>query len=103
MMEKLASAHRVQRMCQAFQVSRSGYYKYINEGKRSKRSKENIFFALEILNLWISSRRLYGSPRITVALRKMGYRVNRKRVVRLMQINGMQSKEKEEILHHNKC
>jgi putative transposase len=95
MMEKLASAHSIQRMCHAFEVSRSGYYKYINKGKNSKRNKENVFYSLEILNIWITNRRLYGSPRITAALRKLGYKVNRKRVVRLMQINGIKARRKK--------
>src|ERR1035437_10520797 len=68
MMEKLASAHRVQRMCQAFQVSRSGYYKYLNQGKEGKRNKENIILLVQILNIWLQSRRVYGSPRIKTAL-----------------------------------
>ena len=95
MMEKLASAHRVQRMCHAFQVSRSGYYKYINKGKNSKRYKENIFIYLKILEIWILSRRLYGSPKITEELKKNGLIVNRKRIVRLMQINGIQARRKK--------
>jgi putative transposase len=95
MMEKLASAHTVQRMCQAFQVSRSGYYKYINKGKQNKRNKEKLLLALEVMNLWIKSRRLYGSPRITAALRKMGYKVNRKRVMRLMHINNIKARRKK--------
>jgi len=94
-MEKLASAHRVQRMCHAFEVSRSGYYKYISKGKNSKRNKENVFYSLEILNIWVTNRRLYGSPRITAALRNMGHKVNRKRVVRLMHTNNIQARRKK--------
>jgi transposase InsO family protein len=95
MMEKLASSHSAQRMCHAFEVSRSGYYKYLKQGKEGKRNKENIMLLLQILNIWLQSRRVYGSPRLTAALRKMGYRVNQKRVVRLMHINGIKAFRKK--------
>jgi putative transposase len=94
-MEQLASAHRVQRMCQAFQVSRSGYYKYINQLKKGKRNKENILLVEVILNIWINSRRLYGSPKITAALRNEGFSVNKKRVVRLMKLNDIKARRKK--------
>jgi transposase InsO family protein len=91
MMEKLASAHSVQRMCHAFEVSRSGYYKYLNQGKNGKRNKENMILQLQMMNIWIQNRRAYGSPRLKKALRDMGYKVNQKRVVRLMHINGIKA------------
>src|ERR1035437_7484542 len=92
MMEKLASAHSVQRMCHAFDVSRSGYYKYLNQGKNSKRNKENIILLSQMMNIWLQSRRAYGSPRLKAA---MGYKVNKKRIVRLMQINGIKAFRKK--------
>ena len=95
MMEKLASAHRVQRMCQAFQVSRSGYYKYLNRGKTGKRNQENMLLDVQIQNIWILSRRVYGSPRITAALNKMGYTVNKKRIVRLMHLHDIKALRKK--------
>jgi len=95
MMEKLASAHSIQRMCHAFQVSRSGYYKYLNQGKNGKRNKENIILVLQMMNIWLQSRRAYGSPRLKAALTNMGYKVNKKRIVRLMQINGIKAFRKK--------
>jgi putative transposase len=95
MMEKLASAHRVQRMCDAFQVSRSGYYKYLNRGKTGKRTQENMLLDVQIQNIWILSRRVYGSPRITAALNKMGYTVNKKRIVRLMHLHDIKALRKK--------
>jgi putative transposase len=95
MMEKIAKGHKVQRMCNAFQVSRSGWYKYSNKDNTAKRNKDNAQYLQEIMNIWIKSRRLYGSPRITAALRKLGYKINRKRVVRLMKINNIQALRKK--------
>jgi putative transposase len=95
MMEKLASSHSIQRMSHAFEVSRSGYYKYLNQLKNGKRNRENILLLKEMMNIWLQSRRVYGSPRIAAALRNLGYKVNRKRVVRLMQINGIKAFRKK--------
>jgi len=95
MMEKLASAHSVQRMCHAFEVSRSGYYKYLKQRKNGKRNKENIILVLQMMNIWLQSRRVYGSPRLTAALSNMGYKVNKKRIVRLMQVNGIKAFRKK--------
>jgi len=74
-------------MCHAFEVSRSGYYKYLNQGKNGIRNKENMILQLQMMNIWIQNRRAYGSPRLRKTLRDMGYKVNQKRVVRLMHIN----------------
>lgn len=38
-----------------------------------------------------TSRPFYGSPRITAELRRQGYRVNHKRIERLMRIMGLQA------------
>lgn len=95
MMEKLASAHSVQRMSQAFGVSRSGYYKHLSQGINSKRSIENISLSSEIMKVWVLGRRVYGSPRITEAIRKKGHKVNKKRIVRLMKCNHIQAIRKK--------
>ena len=101
MMEKLASAHSIQRMSHAFEVSRSGYYKYLNQGKNGKRYKENTILLSEMMHIWLKNRRAYGSPRLKVALTNMGYKVNPKRIVRLMHINGVKAFWKKKISHHN--
>jgi transposase InsO family protein len=42
--------------------------------------------------LFAASKRRYGSPRITVALRREGYRCSRNRVARLMQADGLKAR-----------
>jgi transposase InsO family protein len=95
MMEKLASAHNIQRMSHAFEVSRSGYYKYLNQGKNGKRNKENTILLSEMMHIWLKNRRAYGSPRLKIALTNMGYKVNPKRVVRLMHVYGIKAFRKK--------
>ncbi|MFF4762542.1 IS3 family transposase [Streptomyces sp. NPDC001292] len=45
--------------------------------------------AAEIRQIHTASRRAYGAPRITAALRRKGRRINRKRVERLMSERGI--------------
>ena len=95
MMEQLKTEHSIERMSRVFKVSRSGYYKYITKTKTSKRNMENNILLQKIFNIWINGRRVYGSPRITMELRANGYNVNRKRVVRLMQLGDIKAIRKK--------
>ena len=51
-------------MCEALNVSRSGYYAYINRSE-SKRSQENKKLLSTIIKIHESTRKVYGAPRIT--------------------------------------
>ena len=77
-------------MCQALNVSRSGYYAYINRPE-SKRSVENRALLKTIKDIHTSSHRIYGSPQITKNL-PPGQKASRGRVARLMRTNGIRSK-----------
>ena len=70
-------------MCQVLEVSRSGYYKWLNK-EPSPREKLNKELKKKISEIYYQHNRRYGSPRIYRVLRKQGYLVNIKRVVRLM-------------------
>lgn len=84
-------AHAVQRMCQVFGVTRSGYYawKKSSESRRVHRDRELLGKITESHRL--SSGR-YGSPNIHKDLQQWGYRCSRKRVARLMREAGIRSK-----------
>ncbi len=81
----------VEKMCHAFQVSRSGFYSW---GKRSesKRSAENRLLLEGIRRFYEAANGLYGSPRITVELNDHGYACSRPRVARLMQKHSIRAK-----------
>jgi len=76
-------------MCEALEISRSGYYK-----GRSKpsgpRKQEDSRLREHIVRIHQESRGHYGSPRILLALRKEGRRHSRKRVARLMREDGLE-------------
>lgn len=77
-------------MCQALQVSRSGYYAYVKRPP-SKRSIENEKLLQTIRKIHENSRRIYGSPQITNNL-PAEQKASRGRVARLMQKHGIRSK-----------
>jgi putative transposase len=87
------SALRVKKMCQALRVSRSGYYDWLNRGQ-SRRDRSNQVLLEQIKRVFADSYRTYGSPRITAELRANGEGCNKKRVARLMRINGIVAKTK---------
>ena len=80
-------------MCHIFSVSRSGFYSWLRRGK-SQRDKVNEELVKHIRRIYDESHRTYGSPRMTDALRQHGITCNKKRVARLMRINGILAKTK---------
>lgn len=72
-------------------VSRAGYFKYI-KGRLSRREVENSELLLEIKEIYRKSKGVYGSPRVWAELVSRGRKVNRKRVQRLMRVNGIKAK-----------
>ncbi|WP_202797564.1 IS3 family transposase [Alicyclobacillus acidocaldarius] len=88
---KHRSEFPVQKMCKVLGVSRSGYYAWRGrpESLRAKRRKRRI---RRIHELFLQSRRLYGSPKITALLRRDGERIAQKTVARLMREHGLRSR-----------
>lgn len=77
-------------MCKVFKVSRSRYYEW-RSYLGSKRNNENRSILFEIRRIHEFSKASYGSPRITKELNKLGYKVSRPRVARIMKQNGIRS------------
>lgn len=83
-------SHSVEKMCNAFKVSRSGYYRWLNE-LPSKRSIQRQQIIEVIKKLHDESRQRYGSPKITSELQDLGWKVSRPRVARMMRDQGIKS------------
>ena len=77
----------VAEMCRVLEVSRSGFYGWRNRPP-SEREATDAMLAIEIEAIWECSDRTYGAPRTHRWLRKQGFRVGRKRVARIMRVNG---------------
>jgi transposase InsO family protein len=81
-----AANFSVARLCQVCGVARSAYYDWLGRqhGGPSEALVQDAYLADRIFDIWRRSRRRYGAPRVTAALRKQGLEVNEKRVSRLM-------------------
>jgi putative transposase len=93
-MKILATTYSVAELCATLAVSRSGYYAWVRRQPGSRaRANESLGRAIQIL--FDRSRRSYGSPRMTAALRQAGQACNHKRVERLMRQQGLQGRTKK--------
>jgi putative transposase len=72
-MEANRERYMAQNMCEALQVSKSGYYAWRTR-EPSSRQHDNEALLGRIRAVHAQSRRLYGSPRITAVLREQGLR-----------------------------
>jgi putative transposase len=77
--------------CEVLESSRSGFYDW-RERPASERASENATLVEEIRRVHEQSRGIYGSPRVTEALKNEGKPCGKKRVARLMSENGIKSK-----------
>jgi putative transposase len=89
------SSLRVKKMCQALQVSRSGYYNWRGRPE-SNRSRDNRILLSHIRVVHRQSRENYGSPRVTVELKESGLSCGENRVARLMRHNGISAKRRRQ-------
>lgn len=71
--------------CQLLGLTRSGYYY-----ESAPETAENLGLMRQIDELHLKHP-VYGTPRVTQWLRRNGWQVNRKRVIRLMQIMGLEA------------
>ena len=82
-MRECRESYKIKRMCGVLKVSRSGYYAW-ERHEPSLRERDNEELLRRILEVHSQSRRLYGSPRVVVELRKQGVRCGRNRVARIV-------------------
>ena len=91
--KKLAGEHAVRKLCRTLGVARSAYYAAQKKAERPG-VRENARLGTKMRALFEASGRTYGSPRLTVALRRAGERCGRHRVARLMRKTGLRAKQK---------
>ena len=81
-------------MCEVLEISRSSYYNWLTGGISSRKLNDNILMD-KIKTIFNQSKQTYGSPRITVELERLGHKVSRPKVARLMNRLGLKSKVKK--------
>ena len=77
-------------MCRTLEVSRSGYYSWINRVP-SKRTIETQQLKIAMRELYHESKNRYGSPKIMKELRFQGWTISQPRVARMMTSEGFRS------------
>lgn len=77
-------------MCKAFKVTKSGYYHWLR-AKPSRRWKENEALLIDIRDVFESSYRSYGSPRMKAEMDLLGHSASRPRIARIMRANGLRA------------
>ncbi len=82
---------RIQVMCKALDVSKSGYFAWRNR-KTSQRHRRDQELTDSIGAIHIRNRSVYGSPRVHRELKDQGVDISRKRVARLMRHAGLSGK-----------
>lgn len=85
-MPSLQGKLSVERMCMLAQVSRAGFYRWL---QRRRPGVEETVVRAAIQEVAVEHHRRYGYRRITAQLRHRGMAVNRKRVLRMMQEDNL--------------
>jgi putative transposase len=81
-------------LCRILEISRSGYYAWL-ERPESAHAQQDRQLRVRVRASFEASRKCYGSPRVWEDLRELDIRVSRKRVVRLMQEEGLQARARK--------
>jgi transposase InsO family protein len=87
------AVYPVEVLCDVLDVSRSGYYAW-SKRAASARAEADTELKARIAAIHARSRGTYGSPRVHAELRNQGVRTSRKRVERLMRVEGVRARQK---------
>jgi putative transposase len=81
----------IEKMCKVLQVSTSGYYKWKSKPISNRILTKNEI-KQKITTIYFASKQRYGSPRITIELNALGYKISRITVAKYMKELGLRSK-----------
>ena len=80
----------IEKMCQVLEVGSSGYFKWKNKPISNRTLRKNEI-KQQITSIYFTSKQRYGSPRITIELNALGYRISRITVAKYMKELGLRS------------
>ena len=89
-MQRCTGQFSVVLMCRVLAVSRAGYYAW-QRRRPSARARRDRQRRVVIRALYVANRGRYGSPRLHRALQAQQWRCSRKRVARLMRLEGLRA------------
>jgi transposase InsO family protein len=83
------AAYPIRVLCRTLGVSASGFYAWQARPAPSPRRQQDAVLRHQLRVAHGASRGVYGSPRLHQVLRQAGHRISRKRVIRLMRVDGL--------------
>jgi putative transposase len=89
----MASDYTLKDLCAALRVPRSSYYAW-RQRVPGRRAQANQSLRSALTQLFKDYRAIYGSPRLTVCLRRLGIPCSRNRVARHMRALHLQARQK---------
>jgi putative transposase len=92
------ATYPVRLLCQLLEVSRSGYYAWVDQPAAPK-TFSDAQLVVEIKAAMVRGRGAYGSFRVHRDLKAHGIHVNKKRVERLMRENDLVARQKRRFVH----
>ncbi len=98
-MARLKNDYSSSELCQALEISGSGFLMHQHKDQRPRRQQDRNLIAL-IEPIFIQSRGTYGSPRICAALRQAGQRCGKNRIHRLMRQQHWKARQKRRSRPH---
>jgi putative transposase len=91
----MKDAYPIEVLCEAFCVSRSGYYQWMERRRKpSARVREDLQLAEQIREVHQQSGCTYGTPRLHAELRHRGHHHSRKRIDRIRRELGLWGRQK---------
>ncbi len=86
------AAYPIRVLCRTLGVSASGFYAWQARPTPSPRLQHDDVLRHQLRLAHGASRGVYGSPRLHQVLRQAGHRISRKRVIRLMRVEGLRGR-----------
>jgi transposase InsO family protein len=86
------AAYPIRVLCRTLGVSASGFYAWQARPTPSTRGQQDAVLRQQLRLAHGASRGVYGSPRLHQVLRQAGHHVSRKRVIRLMRVDGLRGR-----------
>ncbi len=85
-------------MCEALDVSASGYYAWADRSASpAELRRQDLAAAIEVIHVEVKQR--YGSPRMTPELKARGHDCSENTVAKLMRTHGIQAKASRRFVH----
>jgi putative transposase len=91
-MKNHSSEFSVERMAHVLEVSRSGYYEYLNRPENSSRSGRRMAFDAAVRAIYNDNRKCYGSEKIRRAFMNRNQKHSRRRIADSMRRQGLRIK-----------